>query len=82
MQKFFILKVKNIKYKKLTEFTAKMYSFPVAASFLFAVTIQAPQPPSKHMNFVPFRCAIVRINSFKEVSTEREEETVERNHYM
>ena len=53
---------------KITEFTAHDVLSFVTGWTPFAVTMHAPHPPSKHINFVPERLAWFRINSFKVVS--------------
>jgi len=57
-----------VKLSLVTELTAFVISSPVAGSFVFSVTTQAPQPPSRHMDLVPLRFAVSRIKSTRGVS--------------
>lgn len=52
----------------ITELTAHIFSSLVTGCIPLTLTIHAPQPPSEHINFVPLRWALVRINVFKLVS--------------
>lgn len=52
-----------------TELAAHVAGSFVTGLIPFTVTMHAPHPPSKHMNFVPRKLAWVRMYVFKEVST-------------
>lgn len=54
--------------KSLTELTAHVLSSFVTGCTPFTVTMQAPQPPSEHINLVPLNWAFVLMNVFKLVS--------------
>lgn len=51
-----------------TELTAIERKSPDGVSMPDILTRQAPQPPSKHMNFVPVNLAWLRMNTNKLVS--------------
>lgn len=53
---------------KLTELTANVSVSPVDVLIPDMFTIQAPQPPSRHINFVPVNRRLLRRNVFNEVS--------------
>lgn len=53
----------------ITEFTAHDLFSLVTGWAAFTLTIQAPHPPSEHINLVPLSSALVRMNVFKLVST-------------
>lgn len=52
----------------ITEFTAHVLILLSTGCLALTVTMQAPQPPSKHIDFVPVSPALMLINLFKVVS--------------
>lgn len=58
-----------LKTQEITELTAHDFFSLVTGWIDCTVTMQAPHPPSEHINFVPLSSALVRINVFKVVST-------------
>lgn len=65
--------------ESFTEFTAQVFSSFVTGWVPVTDTTQAPQPPSKHMNFVPLSSAFVRMKVFKLVSIGTVDEVTENN---
>lgn len=64
MGKNLILEIKKI----LTEFTEKFTIFLVTGCTIEAAIMQAPQPPSLHMYFVPVRYKLFLRYSFSFMS--------------
>ncbi len=54
----------------VTELTAHVLRCFVTGWIPLSVTIHTPQPPSRHINFVPRRCAWFLMNVLSDVSTE------------